>query len=138
MSFSAHFRYSIGGDYFNGELYERVENIGRQTDQYNQDKRAYYDRWKQVGDRSKYRDIRSITAGHKSDRYIQKNNFFTGESIALGYQFHGHAWLKKAGLRNLTLNATLNEIFRWSTVKAERGIDYPFARTVSFSLNASF
>lgn len=138
LSFSAYFRYSLGGDYFNGELFQRIENIGRETDQYNQDKRAYYDRWKQVGDRSKYRDITSISDGHKSDRYIQKNNFFTGESIAVGYQFHEHAWLKKLGLRNLTVNATLNEIFRCSTVKAERGIDYPFARTMSISLNASF
>lgn len=138
LSFSAYFRYSLGGDYFNGELFERIENIGSQTDRYNQDKRAYYERWKQVGDRSKYRDITLYEKGHKSDRYVQKNNFFTGESIALGYQFHGHAWLKKLRLRNLTLNATLNEIFRCSTVKAERGIDYPFARTISFSLNASF
>ena len=32
----------------------------------------------------------------------------------------------------------MNDIFRWSTVKAERGIDYPFARTISFSIGATF
>ena len=138
LSMSTHFRYSIGGDHFNGELFNRIENVGRETDQYNQDKRAYYDRWKQAGDRAKYRNITDFSSGHKSDRYVQKNNFISGESITLGYQFHGHAWLKKLRLNNLTLNATLNDIFRCSTVKAERGIDYPFSRTMSISLNASF
>jgi len=38
----------------------------------------------------------------------------------------------------LTLQANMNDIFRVSTVKAERGIDYPFARTVSFSVSAVF
>ena len=36
------------------------------------------------------------------------------------------------------VQANMNDIFRWSTVKAERGIDYPFARTVSFSIGATF
>lgn len=138
LSFSAYFRYSIGGDYFNNELFQRIENIGTQSDQYNQDKRAYYDRWQYPGQHAKYRDIRDYSSGHQSSRYVQKNNFFTGESIALGYQFYGHKWLEKVGLKNLTLNATLNDIFRVSTVKAERGTSYPFARTVSISLNASF
>ena len=34
LSFSAYFRYSIGGDYFNSELFQRIENIGTQSDQY--------------------------------------------------------------------------------------------------------
>jgi hypothetical protein len=31
-----------------------------------------------------------------------------------------------------------NEFFRVSTIKAERGIDYPFSRIYSISLNLSF
>ncbi|MDR2414492.1 MAG: SusC/RagA family TonB-linked outer membrane protein [Odoribacteraceae bacterium] len=142
FSLRALFRYSFGGDYFNNELYNRIENIGYQIDSYNQDKRAYYDRWKQAGDYARYRDIRLYTADGrvypKSDRYVQKNNFFTGESIAAGYNFIDNAWLKTVGLRALAVDVTLNELFRWSTVKAERGINYPFARTLSLSLNVSF
>ncbi len=138
FSFSAYLRYSVGAEHFNNELFNRIENIGRQTDQYNQDKRALYDRWRYVGDRAQFKDIKNTDAGHKSSRYVQKNNFFSGESITAGYEFRGSAWLKKVRLSNLSLNATLNEIFRWSTVKAERGIDYPFARTMSLSLNVSF
>jgi hypothetical protein len=69
---------------------------------------------------------------------VQKNNFFTGESIAAGYTFYGHDWLRQCGIGNLTLNATLNELFYWSTVKAERGITYPFKRTLSLSVNMTF
>ncbi|MCM1032067.1 MAG: hypothetical protein NC410_11575, partial [Oscillibacter sp.] len=134
----AYLRYSFGGDLFNSTLFQRIENIGRQTDAYNQDKRAYYDRWKQPGDRSQYRDISDVENGRVSSRYVQKNNFISGESLSVGYRFFGQEWLKKAGLSSLSVNANTNEIFRCSTIKAERGTDYPFARTFSISLNASF
>ena len=74
----------------------------------------------------------------KSSRYVQKNNFISGESITSGYTFVDNTWLRSTGIRGLSLDATLNEIFRTSTVKAERGINYPFARTLSLSLNVSF
>ena len=45
---------------------------------------------------------------------------------------------KKFGMQALNVQANMNDIFRWSTVKAERGINYPFARTVSFSIGATF
>lgn len=138
LSFSAHLRYSIGGERFNNELFNRIENIGRAVDNYNQDKRAYYNRWKKPGDRAQYRNIADDSKGYQSSRYVQKNNFLSGESFSLGYQFMGREWLKKIRMSNLSLNANMNEIFRLSTVKAERGTDYPFARTISLSLNASF
>ena len=34
--------------------------------------------------------------------------------------------------------AYMNDIFRISTVKNERGLSYPFARSVSFSLGVTF
>lgn len=138
LSISAYLRYSFGGDQYNSTLFERIEKIGRETDKYNQDKRAYYDRWKQPGDRAKYRDITDATDGRMSSRYVQKNNFISGESFSVGYQFFGQNWLKKVGLSNLSVNANMNDLFRCSTIRAERGTDYPFARTFSFSLNASF
>jgi TonB-linked SusC/RagA family outer membrane protein len=141
FSLRALFRYSFGGDYFNNELYNRIENIGLQADEYNQDKRAYYDRWKQPGDYARYRDIHIYTSGRvypKSSRYVQKNNFFTGESISAGYDFINKTWLALAGIRGLSVDVTMNELFRWSTVKAERGINYPFARALSLSVDVSF
>ena len=38
-------------------------------------------------------------------------------------------------LRELRLNAYMNDIFRLSTIKMERGTSYPFARSVSFAIS---
>lgn len=73
----------------------------------------------------------------KSSRFVMDENTFAGESFSVGYEFR-QAFLHKVGLSSLTLQANMNDIFRISTVKAERGIDYPFARTVSFSVSAIF
>ena len=143
FSISAYFRYRLGADYFNNELYNRIENIetGNYTD-YNQDKRALYDRWQKPGDQAKYRKISSTVAKNKTypmtDRYVQRENTISGESISVAYEFGQQRWLKAVRLQNMTLRANMNEIFRCSTIRAERGTDYPFARTVSFSVNMTF
>lgn len=143
FSVSAYFRYRLGADYFNKELYNRIENIStRGFTDYNQDRRALYDRWQQPGNRAKYRKITSIRSGNETypmtDRYVQRENTFTGESISFAYDFGQQRWLKVIHLQNMTLRANMNDIFRCSTIRAERGIDYPFARTVSFSVNMTF
>lgn len=143
FSLSLYFRYRLGADYFNHELYNRIENIkvGEFTN-YNQDKRALYDRWQNPGDHAKYRRISSTVREDETypmtDRYVQKENTLSGESISIGYEFGEQKWLKAVRLQNLSLRANMNDIFRCSTVKAERGTDYPFARTVSFSVNMTF
>ena len=68
----------------------------------------------------------------------QKENTLSGESISLAYEFGEQKWLKKVFLKNMTIRANMNDIFRCSTIKAERGTSYPFARTVSFSVNMTF
>lgn len=143
FSVSLYFRYRLGADYFNRELYNRIENIttGAFTN-YNQDKRALYDRWQRPGDYAKYRRISSTVRSDETypmtDRYVQRENTLSGESISVGYEFGEQKWLKAVRLQNLSLRANMNDIFRCSTIKAERGTDYPFARTVSFSVNMTF
>ena len=143
FSVSAHFRYRLGADYFNRELYNRIENIKTSGfSNYNQDKRALYDRWQKPGDQAKYRRITSTVQSDKTypmtDRYVQRENTLSGESISMSYEFGGQKWLRAVHLENMTLRANMNDIFRCSTIKAERGIDYPFARTMSFSVNMTF
>lgn len=141
FSVSLYFRYRLGADYFNHELYNRIENITSFTS-YNQDKRALYDRWQKPGDHAKYRRISSTVSSDETypmtDRYVQRENTLSGESISVGYEFGEQKWLKAVRLQNLSLRANMNDIFRCSTIKAERGTDYPFARTVSFSVNMTF
>jgi hypothetical protein len=33
---------------------------------------------------------------------------------------------------------TMNDAWRWSSMQIERGIDYPFARSFTFSIQTSF
>ncbi len=131
-------RYRYGGDAYNYALYQKVENISDDNVFFNQDKRALYDRWKKVGDISKFKAI-SITATTPiSSRFVQPDNTITGESVRIGYEFGKAGWLKKLGMRSLSVNGYLNDIFRISTMKRERGTEYPFARTVAFTINTSF
>lgn len=142
FSVGAYFRYRIGADVFNDGLYNRIENIVLDNITKNQDRRALYDRWKNAGDQAQYRSIRIKKVNEEvypmTDRFVQRENTISGESISVGYEFGKQAWLKKVLLSNMTLRAHMNDIFRASTIKSERGTDYPFARTVSFSLNMTF
>ena len=136
---SAIFRYILDQDVMNSALFEKVENISRgSVITKNQDKRALYERWKQPGDQSEFKAI-SITATTPiSSRFIQQENTLSLESVSLAYDFKDSFWIKSLGLTNLRLTGYTNDIFRLSTIKRERGISYPYARSVSFSLSANF
>lgn len=48
------------------------------------------------------------------------------------------SFIKKSIFSSITMNLGMEDLFYWSTVKQERGLDYPFARQFSFSLNVAF
>ncbi|MGL5682236.1 MAG: SusC/RagA family TonB-linked outer membrane protein [Marinifilaceae bacterium] len=139
FSFSAYLRYKIGADKFNSALYEKVENITKDNWTRNLDKRALYGRWQKPGDVAQFKGIGIVDGvDPMSSRFVQRENSLQGESFSVGYEFMGAPWLEKVGLQNLVLRAYMNDIFYWSTIKAERGTEYPFARSTSFSVNLIF
>ncbi|MCL2560897.1 MAG: SusC/RagA family TonB-linked outer membrane protein [Rikenellaceae bacterium] len=133
-------RYIWRQDKFNSQLMNKVE--GMDTNNmilYNQDKRALYGRWHKVGDVTPFRRINDlITPVRRTSRWMQTENTLRGESISVGYSFADHAWLKNANMNNLTLTVFMHDVFDWSSIIAERGIDYPFARAINLSVNISF
>ncbi|WP_346089031.1 SusC/RagA family TonB-linked outer membrane protein [Sphingobacterium ginsenosidimutans] len=131
-------RYILRKDNFNTALFNKVENISKDNVENNQDKRALYERWQQPGDVTQFKAISITNTTPMSSRFIQRENSFSGESINLGYEFRNNRWLDQAKLSSLRINAFLNDIFYTSTIRRERGIDYPFTRSVSLSLNATF
>ncbi len=131
-------RYRLGGQAFMQTLYEKVENVTMQNIALNQDKRALYDRWKNPGDVAKFRAISQTDHTPISSRFVENNNILAGESISFGYETVEKAWLKKIGASSMDTKIYMNDIFRFSSIKNERGIDYPFARSVSFSLGLRF
>jgi TonB-linked SusC/RagA family outer membrane protein len=131
-------RYRLGGQVFMQTLYDKVENIPFQNIGLNQDKRALYDRWKQPGDNAKFKAINQILSNPMSSRFVEDNNILAGESISIGYETTTARWLNAISASSVTFRAYMNDIFRVSTVMNERGIDYPFARSVSFSVGVRF
>lgn len=134
FSINADFRYRLGGYAFNNALFNKVENISKSSMIYNQDKRALYDRWQKPGDIASFKDIANLGSTPMSSRFVQKENTFSLESLRIGYEFD-YDIASKLGLSSLRLNLYMNEVFRISTVKMERGTYYPFARSISFALS---
>lgn len=131
-------RYVFGKYDFNNALYGKVENISLNNVENNQDRRALYDRWQQPGDITSFKGISLTNQSPISSRFVQRENSFSGESLGLGYDFSNKKWMDQVRLSNIRINAILNDLFYSSTIRRERGIDYPFARTVAMSLFVTF
>jgi TonB-linked SusC/RagA family outer membrane protein len=137
FSFGAYIRYRIGGDLFNSALYNKVENISSTNLIFNQDKRALYQRWQKPGDVSQFKSISLTSSTPMSSRFIEEDNHFIGESFSASWRV-SEGWVRKLKMQSLSISLYVNDIFRIESVKSERGIDYPFSRSASISLNASF
>ncbi|HTJ13733.1 MAG TPA: SusC/RagA family TonB-linked outer membrane protein [Dinghuibacter sp.] len=137
FTLGVNFRYRIGGDVFNSDLYQKVENISLQGVWQNQDKRALYDRWQKPGDVAQFKSISIQTSTPMSSRFVELDNQVIGESFNLGWR-SSNGWIRKLRMQSLSFNLYLNDLFWLETVKTERGTGYPFARSSSFSINASF
>lgn len=131
-------RYRIGGQVFMQTLYDKVENIPFQNIGLNQDRRALSERWQKPGDNARFKAISETRSNPMSSRFVEDNNLLAGESISLGYETSTARWLKAIRVSSVSFRGYMNDIFRISTVMNERGIDYPFARSVSFSVGARF
>ena len=138
FSLGVNFRYRLGGQTFLETLFNKVENISSEAIRYNQDKRALYDRWQKPGDRAKFKRIDDTSVTNMSSRFIADDNTLECKSISLGYESTTAKWLKTVGLSSFIFRVYMNDIFRLSTVKEERGLSYPFQRSVSASLNLRF
>ena len=137
FSVSLNFRYQMGADVFNEALYNKVENISKNDLNKNQDRRALYERWQEVGDIVHFKDIASAETTPMSSRFVQEENVLTLESIYVGYEFYD-GWIKKLGLSSLKIQASMRDVFRASTIRSERGIAYPFARSMEAGLSFNF
>jgi len=72
-----------------------------------------------------------------TSRFVQKRNELDFASLTAYYDFK-REWIQKIGLERLKLSFYMNDICKFSSIKVERGLDYPFARTMSFALSATF
>ena len=128
------FKYDLGADYYNSTLAERVEGA---NPRYNADRRVLNNRWKEPGQHALYKNIKEYTTTYISSRFVQKENTLQLTSLSLSYDLN-REWIRKFGLNTMRLSFYMNDVFRASTVKNERGLDYPFQRSFVLGLNIGF
>ena len=132
------FSYRYGGQAFRQTLFDKVENISESDLMYNQDKRAYYDRWQKPGDHAKFKRIDDLSESHMTSRFIEDENTLKLTTLSFGYENQTAPWLKTIGASSFNVRLSMNDLFYLSTIKEERGLDYPFQRSVMMSLGLSF
>ena len=134
FSLNAYFAYSWGGQIYNQTLVDKVENVDPEK---NADRRVLYQRWQEPGDVAYFKAIDDKTRTMPTSRFIEDNNYLTLSSLNISYEF-GADVLRKLSINRLKFSLIGNELFRSSTVKMERGLTYPFARTFTFAMQVSF
>lgn len=135
------FRYRLGGQMYNQTLVDKVQDV---DPRYNVDKRALEERWQKPGDKVCFaafsQDMNGINLEHRTrptSRFVEDYNYLELATLNIGYEF-GTEKLKKVGIKRLKAMFYMNDVFHASSVKQERGIDYPFARNFSIGLQVRF
>jgi hypothetical protein len=86
-----------------------------------------------------YKHISSTpTTTYASTRFVQRNDMLQLSTVSAYYDFKYCDWIRRAHLERLRLTFYVNDVFHLSTVRAERGVSYPYAHTFAFSLSTTF
>lgn len=132
------FMYKLGGQRYNSTLINKVENAPLTGK--NVDRRVLTGRWQKPGDCTPYGRLQTkgvVAVTRPTSRFVQDYNELTFNSLTVGYDFDAE-WLKKARIGLLRVELSSNNLFNVSTVLFERGLDYPFSRSVAASVKLSF
>ena len=132
---NASFLYAFGGQQYNQTLLDKVENANIENG--NVDRRVLTDRWRKVGDVSPFYGLIERGSTKPTSRFVQNENYVYFNSIAIGYNF-GRKFVSMLKLSALSVSFNASDLARWSTIKQERGLSYPYAHTYSISLRASY
>lgn len=132
LSFQFHYRF--GGQVFNQTLIDRVENA---DPRFNVDSRALTERWQKPGDKALFKNVADLGTSYATSRFVQRENTIDLPSVTLSYDVK-KTFAKKIGMQSLRATVTVNDAFYSSTIQQERGIEYPYARSLTCSLQATF
>jgi hypothetical protein len=141
-------RYLGGGQLYNQTLVDKVENVNMN---YNVDKRVLTGRWTHPGQIAEFKRLGQFTKDTDGDniveaydektrattRFVQDRNELTIAAVNVYYLFNDRM-LSKLKIQRLKLGFNMNEMATFSSIRLERGTTYPFSRTMSFSVSATF
>lgn len=148
IGLSVNARYLGGGQLYNQTLVDRVENVDMD---YNVDERVLTGRWLYPGQNALFKRLGNYYMPNENGtvtptqeltrlttRFVQDRRELHIATVNLYYDFYDLDWLKRSRLQRLRLAFNMNELATISSITIERGTSYPFARTLSFSLSATF
>lgn len=127
-----------GGAYlYNSTLLNKVEGTDLSV---NVDRRIFTGRWYYSGQNALYKksfDSQGVALTKATTRFVQRNNVMDLSSVSVYYEFPSNL-IRKAKLERLRLSLYANDLYTFSSIDIERGTSYPYARSFSFSLTATF
>ncbi len=134
------FNYKFGGQVYNQTLVDKVENADLR---YNVDKRVLAERWQKPGDKAQFKRLTNSLSGANTEatsRFVMDENTLRMGTLSLTYRMDATntSFLKKSIISSLKWGFTMEDVFYLSSVKQERGLNYPFARQCAISLNIVF
>jgi len=123
-----------GSQMYNYTLVDRVENadIG-----YNVDRRVLLGRWQRPGQVTQFKKFNAKETTLLTTRFVQDRNELNISSISAYYEFPASTY-EKLHMKRLRLSVYMNNVATFSSIKVERGLTYPFARTLSVQLTGTF
>lgn len=129
--------YQWGGKTYNATLRDRVEVPISTIRSSNVDARVYEDRWQKPGDRTFFKGY-SDNDTKATSRFVMDDNVFEIQSISLQYRLSTEAIRKTIGIQSILMGVNMSNLWRFSTIKYERGTSYPFARNIQGNITFLF
>ena len=78
------------------------------------------------------------TKTRATSRFVMDDKVFELQSVGIQYKWDG-AWLREQTLINsIIFSVNMSDLFHFSTVKMERGTNYPYARNILGSVKFLF
>ncbi|MDD2425911.1 MAG: SusC/RagA family TonB-linked outer membrane protein [Bacteroidales bacterium] len=137
LTLNLSFGYNWGGQVYNQTLINKVEVTRSVLGQRNVDKRVLSERWTQPGDLTFFKGF-SNTATRATSRFVMDDSVFELQSASLQYRIVEGGFLQKNNIQSIIIGLNTSDLFYFSSVKRERGTNYPFARRIGASLSIMF
>lgn len=141
IGLNLYFRYQFGGQTFNQTLIDRVENVNVAL--YNVDHRVSEQRWLQPGDLTFFKGLVGANGGtvssvtYASSRFVQDYKFMSIESASIYYRFP-EKLNQRLKLNNTKVTFFTSDLLWLSSIKRERGLDYPYSHTYTLQFTTTF
>lgn len=129
--------YYWGGKVYNETLLNKVEVTKNTLMSQNVDARVLKARWFQAGDVTFFKQL-SNTQTRATSRFVMDDNVFEISSIGIQYRWDT-PWIQKyIRASSIIFGINMSDLLHLSSVKMERGTDYPYARNIQGSIKFLF